>query len=398
MKKILLISLSLFVLIFGSTVNNHSFAQENLSEENILISDLEIQPEVNTPETEYFKGTVTEILEEEQINYEDKSQTYQKLSVLVTNGDFKGEEVVVENGTINMSQEIIYELGDSVYLSYTRDQLGKSIFFITDFDRTEGLTILFVGFVLLTLLIGVKRGILSILALVISFVILFTFVLPQIQSGRDPVLIAILSSIFIIPVTFYLSHGFELKTTISIIGTFISLVITGILASLFVNITNLSGTASEEALFLQNVGGVVYNLKDLLLAGIIIGTMGVMDDVTVSQTSIVIQLHDLKKNISFGELFTRSIKVGKDHISSMVNTLVLVYTGASMPLLLLFMNNPRPIEELLSYELVATEIVRTLVGSIGLIIAVPITTALACYVVTHYKLKTNTAKQVSHEH
>jgi len=398
MRKILIIVLSLFLVVFSVSVCNHTQAQEVTPGEENSIIDIAIQPEVNTPETEYFKGTVTEILEEEQINYEDKSQTYQKLSVLVTNGDFKGEEVVVENGTINMSQEIIYEVGDSVYLSYTRDQLGKSIFFITDFDRTEGLTILFVGFVLLTLLIGVKRGILSILALVISFVILFTFVLPQIQSGRDPVLIAILSSIFIIPVTFYLSHGFELKTTISIIGTFISLVITGILASLFVNITNLSGTASEEALFLQNVGGVVYNLKDLLLAGIIIGTMGVMDDVTVSQTSIVIQLHDLKKNISFGELFTRSIKVGKDHISSMVNTLVLVYTGASMPLLLLFMNNPRPIEELLSYELVATEIVRTLVGSIGLIIAVPITTALACYVVTHYKLKTNTAKQVSHEH
>jgi uncharacterized membrane protein len=398
MRKILIIVLSLFLVVFSVSVCNHTQAQEVTPGEENSIIDIAIQPEVNTPETEYFKGTVTEILEEEQINYEDKSQTYQKLSVLVTNGDFKGEEVVVENGTINMSQEIIYEVGDSVYLSYTRDQLGKSIFFITDFDRTEGLTILFVGFVLLTLLIGVKRGILSILALVISFVILFTFVLPQIQSGRDPVLIAILSSIFIIPVTFYLSHGFELKTTISIIGTFISLVITGILASLFVNITNLSGTASEEALFLQNVGGVVYNLKDLLLAGIIIGTMGVMDDVTVSQTSIVFQLYDLKKKITFGELFSRSIKVGKDHISSMVNTLVLVYTGASMPLLLLFMNNPRPFEELLSYELVATEIVRMLVGSIGLIIAVPITTALACYVVTQYKLKTNATANILHEH
>lgn len=398
MKKILLISLSLFVLIFGSTVNNHSFAQKDLSKENTLISDLVIQPEVSTPQTEYFKGTVTEIIEEELVQYENGEQMYQRLLITITNGDFKGEKVEVENGSTASLQEIIYEVGDTVYLSYTRDQNGKALFFITDFDRSNGLAVLFLGFVLLTLLIGFRRGALSILSLIISFAIIFIFVLPQIQAGKDPVLVAILSSIVIIPITFYLSHGFQLKTTISIVGTFISLVITGLLAVYFVNLVNLTGGASEEALFLQNIGGTVYNLRDLLLAGIIIGTMGVMDDVTVSQTSIVLQLYDLKKKITFSELFSRSIKVGKDHISSMVNTLVLVYTGASMPLLLLFMNNPRPFEELLSYELVATEIVRMLVGSIGLIIAVPITTALACYVVTKYKIKFGEESEIDHHH
>jgi uncharacterized membrane protein len=385
-------------LIFSSILYcNTSYAQDNLNEDQSSIIDVAIQPEENIPETEYFKGTVTEILEEELVPFDGGEQTYQRLLITITNGDFKGEKVEVENGSTASLQEIIYEVGDIVYLSYTRDQDSKAVFFITDFDRSNGLAILFLGFILVILLIGFKRGALSIISLLISFAIIFIFVLPQIQAGKDPVLIAILSSIVIIPITFYLSHGFQLNTTISIVGTFISLVITGLLAVYFVNLVNLTGGASEEALFLQNIGGTVYNLRDLLLAGIIIGTMGVMDDVTVSQTSIVFQLYDLKKKITFGELFARSIKVGKDHISSMVNTLVLVYTGVSMPLLLLFMNNPRPFEELLSYELVATEIVRMLVGSIGLIIAVPITTALACYVVTKYQIKSKDEAEL-HQH
>ncbi len=397
MSKILIIASTLCILIFGGSLINTK-AQENLFEESTSVIDEVLQPEAEIPQTEYFKGTVTEILEEELVEYIDGEQMYQRLLITITNGDFKGEKVEVENGSTSSLQEIIYEVGDTVYLSYTRDQNGKALFFITDFDRTNGLAVLFLSFVLLTLVIGFKRGALSILSLIISFAIIFIFVLPQIQAGKDPVLVAILSSIVIIPITFYLSHGFQFKTTISIVGTFISLVITGLLAIYFVNLVNLTGGASEEALFLQNIGGTVYNLKDLLLAGIIIGTMGVMDDVTVSQTSIVFQLYDLKKKITFGELFSRSIKVGKDHISSMVNTLVLVYTGASMPLLLLFMNNPRPFEELLSYELVATEIVRMLVGSIGLIIAVPITTALACYVVTKYKINLGDEREIDHHH
>ena len=397
MKKLFQFTI-LVPLIFSSILYcNTSYAQDNLNEDQSSIIDVAIQPEENIPETEYFKGTVTEILEEELVPFDGGEQTYQRLLITITNGDFKGEKVEVENGSTASLQEIIYEVGDTVYLSYTRDQDSKAVFFITDFDRSNGLAILFLGFILVILLIGFKRGALSIISLLISFAIIFIFVLPQIQAGKDPVLIAILSSIVIIPITFYLSHGFQLNTTISIVGTFISLVITGLLAVYFVNLVNLTGGASEEALFLQNIGGTVYNLRDLLLAGIIIGTMGVMDDVTVSQTSIVFQLYDLKKKITFGELFARSIKVGKDHISSMVNTLVLVYTGVSMPLLLLFMNNPRPFEELLSYELVATEIVRMLVGSIGLIIAVPITTALACYVVTKYQIKSKDEAEL-HQH
>jgi len=155
------------------------------------------------------------------------------------------------------------------------------------------------------------------------------------------------------------------------------LIITGVLAGFFVESAKLTGFASEEAGFLQIARGGTINIKGLLLAGIIISTLGVLDDVTVSQSSIVNQLKETDKNLSFEKLYQRAMKVGQDHISSMVNTLVLVYTGAALPLFLLFIDNPHPFLEVINYEIVADEIVRTLVGSIGLILAVPITTFIA---------------------
>jgi len=330
---------------------------------------------------EYLEGVIIEILEEKDIEFGEQTQKYQKLKIEITKGSLKGEEIVIENGDSPMSQVILYSKGDTVLISHSFSNDENDVFFITDFIRTKGIVILFILFILLSVTIATKKGFFSLISMMITFVILFSFVLPQIQSGKNPVVIAILASIVIIPITFYLSHGFEQKTSIAILGTSIALVITGMLSSIFVNLTHLTGTSSEESLFLQTSGGLQYNLKGLLLAGIIIGTLGVIDDITISQTAIVYQLYSLKNDISFSQLFKKSIEIGKDHIASMINTLILVYTGASLPLLLLFMSSTRPFGEILSYEVVTTEIVRTLVGSIGLILAVPITTYLACHFV-----------------
>jgi uncharacterized membrane protein len=211
----------------------------------------------------------------------------------------------------------------------------------------------------------------------VSFAIIFSYILPTISSGADPIITAIIGSLLIIPATFYLSHGFNKKTTVAIIGTVISLLIVGALAGYFVDAAKLTGFASEEAAFLQVALGGTVNIRGLLLAGIIIGVLGVLDDITISQSSIVSELKLASPKIKFKELYTRAMNVGQDHISSMVNTLVLVYTGAALPLLLLFLNNSQPISQLISNELIADEIVRTLVGSIGLVLAVPITTLIA---------------------
>jgi uncharacterized membrane protein len=247
------------------------------------------------------------------------------------------------------------------------------------------LLVLFIIFAILAVAVGKVWGATSILGMGFSFLVIFKFILPQIIKGSDPVTIAIFGSLFIIPVTFYLSHGLNKKTHIAIIGTLISLVITGILANIFVEVSKLTGFASEEAGFLHFDKEGAINMKGILLAGIIIGTLGILDDVTVSQSAIVYQLNDANKKLGFGQLFSRAMKVGHDHVSSMVNTLVLVYTGAAMPLLLLFINNPRPFSELINYEIIADEIVRTLVGSIGLILAVPITTFIAAYYISETK-------------
>ncbi|MBP8978953.1 YibE/F family protein [Candidatus Dojkabacteria bacterium] len=331
----------------------------------------------------YMNGKIVEIVEEKEIEHKEtkEKQLYQKIKISVTKGDKKGEKIISENGTQPMGHTNKYRVGDEILISQMIDAEGNEIYYIVDYIRTKSLGILFAIFTVLAVLVGRKKGFLSLLSMALSFLIIFVFLLPQIEQGKDPILTTILTSMIIIPITFYLSHGFNKRTTIAIVGTIIALTITGILSVIFSNLAHLSGAESEEVLFLQGMNNTTYNLKGLLLAGILIGTLGIMDDITISQTSIVHQLYDLKKDISTRELFQRSLELGRDHIASMINTLILVYAGASMPLLLLFMSAERTFSEVISLEVVSTEIVRTLVGSIGLILAVPITTYLACLVV-----------------
>jgi uncharacterized membrane protein len=183
--------------------------------------------------------------------------------------------------------------------------------------------------------------------------------------------------------TFYLAHGLSLKTTVAVVGTALSLALTVLLASLMIDLVGLTGYASEEAAFLQLGESGIYNIRDLLLAGIVVGSLGVLDDVTVSQAAIVRQLREANPQFGFGELYRRAMQVGQDHIASMVNTLALVYSGAALPLLLLLRQSPLPLTYLLSQEMIAEEIVRMVVASIGLVGAVPLTTLLAAAAMQH---------------
>ncbi len=326
-----------------------------------------------------MKGKIVEILEERDIQFEEQTQKYQKLKVEIFNTE---ESIEIENGLFPSTQVIQYRVGDRIEITQDTDIEGNTIYYILGYVRSTPLLILSIIFVILAILVGRKKSFFSIVSMILSFLIIINFILPRIQQGNDPVLIAILGCLLIVPITFYLSHSFEKKTTIAILGTFVSLIITGILSYIFVQYAHLTGAETEEAMILQSMTGSKYNLQGILLAGIIIGTLGVMDDITVSQTAIVFQLKDLKKDISRRELFRRSLNIGRDHIASMINTLVLVYAGASLPLLLIFSNNPRPFSDVVNIEMVSTEIVRTLVGSIGLILAVPITTYLAAFFVS----------------
>ncbi|MCR4263166.1 MAG: YibE/F family protein, partial [Candidatus Roizmanbacteria bacterium] len=318
---------------------------------------------------------------EEQRQSEDGSSVlYQKLSIVITKGTQKGETISVENGILPFAHIEKYDVGDRIVLQKTPSPDGNGLYMITDYVRRGALMWVFALFVVLVLAIGGKWGIASLIGMGISFLMIMFFMLPQILNGAPPVVIALVSSLVIVPVTFYLSHGFNPKTHIAIFGTLATLSITGMIASLSIESAHLTGFASEEAGFLEAQRTGTINMQGLLLAGIIIGTLGVLDDITVSQASIVRQLKKANAKFNFQQLFSRAMSVGRDHIASLVNTLVLVYTGASLPLLLLFINNPRPFSEIVNYEFISDEIIRTLVGSIGLILAVPITTAVASFI------------------
>jgi uncharacterized membrane protein len=204
--------------------------------------------------------------------------------------------------------------------------------------------------------------------------------IPRILAGSDPVTISIFAAVFIFMFTLYIVHGIGKMTTAAVIGTSISLLITGILAYIFVRVSTLTGLASDEAAFIQvMVGGEGLNMQGLLLGGIIIGALGVLDDVTVSQSSTVFELRKANPRMSAAQLFASGITVGRDHIAATVNTLVLAYAGVALPLLILFTQIDEPVLHVINREILAEEIVRTLVGSLGLISAVPLTTGIASW-------------------
>jgi len=380
MKKYLCAILTLCFFVFLSFPFSHSVLAQDEIEQGEMMPNQQAVPVEHKEET--LEGRVTQILEEKQIVPPGvkEPQLYQKLEILVTKGSLKDKKITIENGNLPMSNLQKYKVGDELVISYSKDFEGNDMFYITDYVRRSALFWLFLIFVVMAVVIGRWQGATSLLGMGISFLVILKFILPKIYAGSDPVQIAILGSLVIIPATFLLSHGVNKKTVIAVVGTLIALIVTGILANAFVEATKLTGFASEEAGFLQAYKPGLINIKGLLLAGIIIGVLGVLDDITISQSAIVQQLKEANPKLKAGELYKKAMAVGKDHIASMVNTLILVYTGAALPLLLIFIDNPHPFSEIINYEIIADEVVRTLVGSIGLILAVPITTFIATLV------------------
>ena len=366
-RILIVVSLIVFLLVYPVSI---SAQQSNAQNSRI-------------PKEERLEATITKIIEEKEIEIEGlgKKQLYQQLEAKVEKGSKKNQKIIVESGNIPAANVRKYVEGDKIVITASKDFEGRDVYYITDYVRRTPLLLLLLIFIALTIFIGRKRGIASLFGMLLSFLIIFKFVLPQISNGSDPIVIAVVASFAIIPITFYLSHGFNKKTNSAVLGTFVALILTGFLASYFVDAARLTGFASEEAGFLENMKQGTVNIQGLLLAGIIIGVLGILDDITISQAAIVQQLKRLDPNLTFYQLYSKAMDIGRDHIASMVNTLVLVYTGAALPLLLLFINNPIPFSEVINYEMLAEEIIRTLVASIGLILAVPITTLFAASII-----------------
>jgi uncharacterized membrane protein len=269
--------------------------------------------------------------------------------------------------------------GDTVYLSATTAEDGTVSYQYADKDRRLLLGLLGLVFAAAVVGLGRMRGVAALVGLGLSVGVLLWFILPAIVQGEDAVLVALVGGGAIALISLYLAHGYNPLTHVAALGAFSALVLTTGLSWLVVGVADFSGLATEEAFFLLSIPEL--DLGGLLLAGIVLGAIGALDDVTVTQASAVWEVHAANPSLESSELYEAGIRVGRDHIVSTVNTLLLAYAGASLPLLILFTLAGQALGFVASSEVVAVEIVRTLVGSIGLVAAVPMTTWLSSRVV-----------------
>ncbi|HSK98239.1 MAG TPA: YibE/F family protein [Euzebyales bacterium] len=271
-----------------------------------------------------------------------------------------------------------FAVGQRVRIAETEGPDGQQMHYISDIRRELPLLILAAIFLVAVLAFGRWQGLRALVGLAFTLGVIVLFAVPAVLAGQDPIMVALSAAVVIMVVTLYLTHGVGPKTTAAVVGTLGALAVTAGLSWLFIDLASLTGLASEEArLASLQVGGL--SLRGLLLAGIIVGALGVLDDVTMAQSSTVFEFRAADASTPSPELFSRAMRVGRDHVAATINTLFLAYAGASLPLLILFSSSPDPLNVIVSSEVVAIEIVRTLVGSIGLMASVPLTTMLAAW-------------------
>ncbi|MEK7575242.1 MAG: YibE/F family protein, partial [Patescibacteria group bacterium] len=294
------------------------------------------------------------------------------LSVKILEGEEAGRIITLENDYAKL------EVGDVFYLRHTIRAADASEYYSVDEPyRLPALLFFTILFVVLVLAVGGLQGIRGLLSLVGSVLVILYVLLPAFLAGFSPILVSILVSSCIIVIGSYITHGFNKTTSSAVLGMIVTVVITGILAMVAVSATHLTGFGSEEAVYLNlNARGTI-DILGILLGGIMIGLLGVLYDVAIGQAISVEELHQIAPHVSRRKIFTRAIRIGREHIGALVNTLAIAYVGASLPLLLLFSQSDSSISMILNREIFATEIIRILVGSSGLVLAVPITTLLA---------------------
>jgi uncharacterized membrane protein len=335
-------------------------------------------PSLGGSDVQHYKATVAEV--EDRTCGPDVPENFvcSSVTVVVDSGPDTGEEVSFDTAEAPGTRRL--RSSDKILLTRSGDAEGESTYFFADYQRSVPLIWLGVMFALLVVVLSRWRGLAALVGLAFSLLLLVKFILPGILQGQSPVMVSIIGSAAIMFVTLYLAHGLNVRTTSAVIGTLLSLSLTGLLAAFFVAASRFTGLGSEEATFLQ-ISAQQVNLEGLILGGVIIGSLGVLDDVTVTQASAVWEIHRANPLYGPRALYASALRIGRDHIASTVNTLVLAYAGASLPLLILFALSSRPLGQLVATEIVAEEVVRTLVGSIGLIASVPITTFLTSLVV-----------------
>jgi len=341
--------------------------------------------QVNVPTvsmTSFGEGTVQarvmEIIEEGEIDLGGVLQHYQIARVELLAGEYRGIIMEMDYGRRQVLASPVYlQPGDKVLVTIGSRPDGVLSVYFVDFVRSGSLLWLTAIFVAVILLISRWKGLRSLLSMAFSLLVIIGYIIPHILAGEDPLWVSIIGSVILLAVTLYLTYGWNLKTHAAVLSMVFVLLITGTLAGFSVLFTRLTGSGDENALFLLQMLNTQINLRGLLLGGMIIGALGVLDDLVTTQASAVFELHHANESLGFRDLFRSAMRIGQDHVAATVNTLVLAYAGAALPMFLMFSLGQGNYGFLVNYEFVAEEIVRTLVGSLGLVTAVPLTTVIA---------------------
>ncbi|MCK8826667.1 YibE/F family protein [Natroniella acetigena] len=356
----LIIILILVGLIFSITIDNIAFARE--------IEEQEIE--------EYYRGKVLFVQELESESY--SRMVEQRAEVLLTTGPHQGERITVTN---------TYEEGNtylSLYLEeeqdvilVSRDREGQlDQIYLHDVARDRGLFYLIIIFMLLLLIVGGKSGLKTIITLVFAGLIIGRFMLPLLLEGYDPIFITTVSAVIIIIPTLLIIGGINEKSLAAIIGTATGVGIAGLLTLWVGELSHLTGFNSEEAMMLFNLDQDI-NIRGLLFAGIIIGSLGAVTDVSMSVASAISEISNNNRRLRVSDLMLAGLNVGRDIMGTMANTLLLAYVGSAIPLLLLLLGVEMHWMRIINMDIIATEFVRGITGSIGLIISIPVTAFVA---------------------
>ncbi len=270
------------------------------------------------------------------------------------------------------------DVGDVLVLTRDPGAEGGAGYGFYDYDRDVPMVALTVAFAVVTVAVARLRGLAALFGLAFAFFVMLQFLLPGLLGDSSPTLVSLVGSAAIMFVVLYLAHGFSARTTTALVGTLFGLALVAVLGAVAVATARLTGLTSEETVRLQTYDPAI-DFSGLVLAGVVVAGLGVLNDVTITQASAIWQLHEVDPGMTWRDLYRRGMVVGRDHIASTVYTIVFAYAGASLPLLMLFEVYAQPWDVVLTSSAMAEEVIRTLVGSIALVLAVPVTTAAGAF-------------------
>lgn len=371
MKKAFLHILFLILIVFP----NFSFAQN----------------ETYRFDEEIFNAKVLEIIssKDEILEWNNTKITTQELKVEILDGSQEGQIINFESDFPGIKE------GTRINLNYFKDVEGTDRYIVLNVSRLNSVIALIVLFVLAVILLSGWQGVRAVLSLFASFYVLIAILVPGILGGWNPLWASVILATGILFVAIFFTHGTNKESAVAFVGTFLSIIFTSFLAIFATSITNLTGYTDDISTYLNfNTQGQL-DFVALLLGAMIIGIIGVLDDIAVTQAAVVTEIFNSNANLSRKEVFKKAMRVGREHVSALVNTIVFAYVGAAFPLILLFSVYEYNLDRVVSLELVATEIVRSVVGSIGLILTVPVVTFLAVWFLKDYK---GSGKSHSHHH